>query len=389
MIAARGLSLVGYRGVNERASRWLVATCGAAGCLPCFTGTLSAQHQVDLSQAAVETVVEPCFEGECFHRIGDIVVNDDGIWVLDSGQGKIWRFGHDGRTQTQYGRPGNGPDEFLNPTRLNVDTMLDVLDPRQGRIIRFALAGDHIATRTTPKVANTLRVRVPPLLVSPMSDGTTVAVTSGWYASEPAYSDPYERVLVVRPGTDQRADTVFSYHFGGARWRVGRHFGGLNVPFGSAGAVDVLGDTALVVADGVAGVVSLLRIAQDTVIVADTVDIRLRGVPTTIEDVDDVRLALRESHGTLPRDVVIDMPEYWSVASAVVTLPDGTVWVRQAASGPRQRWTVASFRSPNVWRIVLPERFDLLAVHGRQVYGVARDALDVERVGRVEVEPFP
>ena len=266
--------------MKESASRWPAAVCGAAGWLACFSSALYAQHQVDLSQAAVETVVEPCFEGGCFHRIGDIVVNEDGIWVLDSGQARIWRFGHGGRPQTQYGQSGNGPGEFLNPTRLNVDTVLDVLDPRQGRIVRFTLAGDHIATRMTPKVANALGVRVPPLLVKPMSDGTTVAVTSGWYASEPRYSDPYERVLVVRPGTDQRADTAFSYHFGGARWRVGRHFGGVNVPFGSAGAADVLGDTALVVADGVAGVVYLLRIAQDTLIVAETVDIRLRGVPT-------------------------------------------------------------------------------------------------------------
>ena len=94
----------------------------------------------------METVVEPCFEGGCFHRIGDIVVNEDGIWVLDSGQARIWRFGHGGRPQTQYGQSGNGPGEFLNPTRLNVDTVLDVLDPRQGRIVRFTLAGDHIAT---------------------------------------------------------------------------------------------------------------------------------------------------------------------------------------------------------------------------------------------------
>lgn len=337
----------------------------------------------------METVVGPRFEGGYFHRIGDIVVNEDGIWVLDSGQGKIRRFGHDGRPRTQYGRIGDGPGEFLNPTKLNVDTVLDVLDPRQGRIVRFTLAGDHIATRTTPKVANTLGVRVPPLLVRPMSDGTTVAVTSGWYASEPRYSDPYERVLVVRPGTDQWPDTVFGYHFGGARWRAGRHFGGVNVPFCSAGAVDILGDTALVVADGVAGVVSLLRIAEDGLVVADTVDIRLRGAPTTAEDVDDVRSALRESRGTLPRGVAIDMPEYWSVASAVVALPDGTVWVRQAVGGRRQQWTVANFHTPNVWRIVLPERFDLLAVHGRYVYGVARDALDVESVGRIEVGSFP
>ena len=223
--------------MNERASRWPVAICGAAGWLAYFPGALFAQYHIDLSQAAVETVVGPRFEGGYFHRIGDIVVNEDGIWVLDSGQGEIRRFDHYGQPRTQYGRPGNGPGEFLSPTKLNVDTVLDVLDPRQGRIVRFTLAGDHIATRTTPKVANTLGIRVPPLLVRPMSDGTTVAVTSGWYAPEPRYSDPYERVLVVRPGTDQRPDTVFSYHFGGARWRAGRHFGGVNVPFGSAGAV--------------------------------------------------------------------------------------------------------------------------------------------------------
>lgn len=70
----------------------IAATCGAVGwlacvlgCLACVPGALAAQFQVDLSRAAVETVVEPRFEGGFFHRIGDIVVNEDGIWVLDSG----------------------------------------------------------------------------------------------------------------------------------------------------------------------------------------------------------------------------------------------------------------------------------------------------------------
>lgn len=373
------------RGILPRGA----ATCVVVGWLACSPGSLSGQLQIDLSQVAVETVVEPQFGRGFFHRIGDIVVNENGIWVLDSGQGKVWRFDHGGRPQVQYGRLGSGPGEFLDPIKLHIDTVLDVLDPRQGRIVRFTLTGDHIATRMTPQLRNPLGVGVPPLLVRSMSDGTTLAVTSGWYASEARYSDPYERVLIEHAGADQDADTVFSYHFGGARWRLGKRFGHIDVPFGRAGAVDVLGDTALVVADGVTGVVSLLRITEDTLVVAGTVDIGLRGVPTTAEDIADIRLALRESQGTLPRDIAIDMPEYWSVASAVIALADRVVWVRQAADGRRQRWTVASFDSPNMWRVVLPERFDLLAVHGQYVYGVAKDALDVERVGRIEVEPFP
>ena len=362
--------------------------CGAVGWLACIPPALPAQpaqvQQADLSHASVETAVGPHFDGGFFHRIGDIVVNDDGTWVLDSGQGEVRRFGHDGRPQVQYGRLGSGPGEFLNPSKLDVDTVLEVLDPRQGRIVRFSLAGEHIATRTTPQITNALGVHVPPLLAKPMSNGTTLFVTSGWYASG-TYSDPHERVLIVHAGAGQRTDTIFSYPFGGARWRQGRSFGGMSVPFGKAGAVDVLGDTALVVADGVAGVVTLLRIADNALVVADTIDIGLRGVPTTAEDVARVRRALRESRGTLPRDVAIDMPDYWSVASRVIARPDGVVWVRRAVDGPRQQWTVASFDSPKVWRVVLPDHFNLLAVHGQYLYGVAKDAYDVERVGRVRV----
>lgn len=253
--------------------------------------------------------------------------------------------------------------------------------------MRFTLAGEHIATRTTPQLPDALGVGVPPLLVRSMSGGTTLVVTAGWYGSA-QYSDPYERVLALHPGADQEIDTVFSYHFGGARWRVGRRFGGMDVPFGRAGAVDVLGDSALVVADGVTGVVSLLRTAQDALDVVGTVDLGVRGKPTTAEDMAAVRRTLRESQGTLPRDIAIDMPGHWSVASAVVALPDGVVWVRQAADARSQQWTVASFNSSEAWQVVLPERFDLLAVHGQHVYGVAKDALDVERVGRVAVRPL-
>ncbi len=42
-------------------------------------------HTVDLSESPIETVIPPEYDGGFFARIGDILVNDRGIWVSDVG----------------------------------------------------------------------------------------------------------------------------------------------------------------------------------------------------------------------------------------------------------------------------------------------------------------
>ncbi len=61
---------------------------------------------IDLSGRSVETLIPPEFEGGFFHRIGGMVVRDDGLWVLDAGQGRVFRFDATGRPVVAFGIAG-------------------------------------------------------------------------------------------------------------------------------------------------------------------------------------------------------------------------------------------------------------------------------------------
>lgn len=58
-------------------------------------------------------------------------------------------------------------------------------------------------------------------------------------------------------------------------------------------------------------------------------------------------------------------------------------WLSQAVEGEQQEWVVVKPGSTRKRRIVLPERFDLRAIHDGYLYGVGTDALDIPSVVRI------
>lgn len=119
----------------------------------CVAVSLAAAQAVaqlpvtDLSDRAVETLIPPEFEGEFFNRIGAIAVRDDGLWVLDAGHGRVFRFDAASRVVAAFGGQGNGPGEFILPSALRVDSAVTIPDLRQVRVSRFTLDGEHLVTR--------------------------------------------------------------------------------------------------------------------------------------------------------------------------------------------------------------------------------------------------
>jgi sugar lactone lactonase YvrE len=72
-----------------------------------------------------------------FHYPSDVAADKDGnIYVLDTGNTRIQKFGPDGRFQATIGRKGQGPGEFIMPDGLDVDRdgNLVVSDTAQSRI---------------------------------------------------------------------------------------------------------------------------------------------------------------------------------------------------------------------------------------------------------------
>ena len=361
---------------------------------------------LDLSRDPIATVIPAEYDGGFFARIGRLVVEDRGLWVIDSGQKKVLWFDPDGQLRVEYGREGEGPGEFLLPSSLRVDSMLTVIDPRQSRVVRFRLDGAHIETIAQPRFTSPDGMTVPLGDLSPLAGGYSVGGSAGYYTfsfSVEDKGDPFQHVVLFHERTAE-LDTLASYRISGGRWDARDHLGGnVATPFGVSGAWTVLGDSIVLLADGIEGTLTRVSIEGQSVDF-DTVDLGIRARPVSRRDLGDLEASLRESRSDLPRRIELDVPAGWSVATALVAGSNGEFWLRQAVEGGRNEWVVVPLSDPpadisgaqdplELSRVILPERFRLVAVHGGLLYGVVRDELDVPSVGAlanpIEAEPVP
>lgn len=351
---------------------------------------LTAQvDTLDLTDQIPETVVATEFDGGFFAQIGAMIVDDRGIWVMDRGHMTVFGFGPGGDLRTEYGREGSGPGEFLFASSLRVDSVLTLIDPRLGRVVRFSLAGEHLeTTRQEGRPVTPDGMEVPLGEMTSLSGGYRIGGTVGWYAygrarnGEPMRGDPFSHVLLVNP-EGRRVDTLASYHIDSGRWDApGRLGGNVEPGLGVSGAWAVVGDSMAVLADGIAGTLTRIRI-RDGVPVADTIDLGIRARPVSDLDMANIEARLREERPGLPRRLEFEMSEGWSVATALLPGHDGEFWLRQAVRGDRQEWVVVRPGSSRGWRVIFPERFALRAIHDGYLYGVATDELDIPSVVRI------
>ncbi len=346
---------------------------------------LAAQTDtVDLSSEVPETVIPPEFAGGFFARIGGVVVDERGIWVVDRGHTTVLRFDHDGVLRTAYGREGSGPGEFLLPSVPRVDSIVTVTDPRLGRIVRFSLDGEHLETvRQQRRPVAPDGMEVPLAGVFPLPDDYLIGATVGWYSfGGSARSDPFSHVLLFHPN-GSRVDTLASYHIDSGRWDARGRLGGNFEPgLGVSGTFAVMGDSLAVLADGIAGTLTRIHI-RDGVPVADTIDMGMRARPVSDRDMANFEARLREDKPDLPRRIEFEMAAGWSVATGIFTGENGELWLSQAVQGEQQEWVVVKPGSTRKWRVVLSGRFRLRAIHDGHLYGVALDELDVASVVRM------
>ncbi len=89
-------------------------------------------------------------ENLSFNQPGDVAVDAKGnIYILDSANARIQKFGADGKYLTSIGRKGQGPGEYMMPDSIDFDAAgrLIVYDPFQLRIQAFT--GDGKETKIT------------------------------------------------------------------------------------------------------------------------------------------------------------------------------------------------------------------------------------------------
>ena len=359
--------------------RWMIAFLLGASTPPA-----SAQMDtLDLSGDPIATVVPAEYDGGFFARIGDVVVNDLGIWVADPGNHEVLWFDTGGTLVSRYGREGSGPGEWLSPGIVSIDSILTVGDSRQGRYVRYRLDGRHLETVRARHFADPGGGEKPLVDAVPLRGGFTVGMVLANYRvsfSRDVVYDSRNHVVLVAP-EGESADTLLSFNWGGAGWTTDVMGAVHSTHFGAAGAWGVLGDTAVVLADGVSGELMIVSPGAASVR-ADTVDLGFAGRAVTERDLDDVERDIREGASRdLPREMEIDAPEYWSVATRLVPAGDHVFWLRQGVDDERGHWVVVDIETMRKWVVILPERFRLRDVRGDVLYGVARDELDVPSVG--------
>lgn len=338
---------------------------------------------LDLSRDAVATVVPAEYDGGFFARIGDVVVNDLGVWVGDAGNNQVLWFDTGGNLLSSYGREGSGPGEWMNPGIVSIDSILTVGDARQGRYVRYSLDGRHLETVRAQRFAAPGGGEKPLVDAVPLAGGFTVGVIPANYRisfQREAVYDLRNHVVLLAPGGEP-ADTLLSFHWGEAGWTTNVVGAIQSTHFGAAGAWSVLGDSAVVLADGVAGTLTIVS-PQAGLVRGETIDLGFAGRAVTEPDLDDLEEAIRERFDEdLPREMEIDAPEYWSVATRLIPAGDHVFWLRQGVDDERGHWVVVDIATMRKRLVILPERFRLTAIHGGLLYGVARDELDVPSVG--------
>ena len=338
---------------------------------------------LDLSGDPVATVVPAEYEGGFFARIGDVVVNDLGVWVGDTGNNEVLWFDTSGNLLSRYGREGSGPGEWLSPGIVSIDSILTVGDARQGRYVRYWLDGRHLETVRARRFADPGGGELPLTDAVPLAGGFTVGMIPARYRvsfSRDVVYDSRHHVVLLAPAGES-VDTLLSFHWGAAGWKTDVVGSVASTHFGAAGAWDVLGDTTVVLADGVAGTLVIVR-AEPGSVPADTVELGFAGRAVTERDLGDLEEDIREGRsGDLPREMEIDAPEYWSVATRLIPAGDHVFWLRQGVDDERGHWVVVDIETMQKWVVILPERFRLRDVRGDLLYGVATDELDVPSVG--------
>ena len=84
---------------------WHILRAGAPTALVIGLAPMQLVAQMDtldLSGQVPETVIPAEFDGGFFARIGQIVVDDKGIWVIDRGHTTVFRFGPEGDLMTGW-----------------------------------------------------------------------------------------------------------------------------------------------------------------------------------------------------------------------------------------------------------------------------------------------
>ena len=314
-----------------------------------------------------------------FFRIGEVEVDGRGdVWVLDTGDKALRVYDSTGRFRLRIGREGSGPGEFMLPTQLQLGPEdIRVVDARLFRFSRFDHAGRHLET-----AALTLPAGMRASGMYPLRGGSTLVRTL--YRASPGSEDhdPYVHAVVL--GADGSVqDTLSTWEPAVVIWYTPGQkapWGGVATGLGDGGALAVSGDSLVALVDGILGRVVLRRMTVCGLGSPAAIDLGVRGeefprrLLNSIQD--SIRRTLKDT-----RIVVTGPVRLSAITGQAFFAPDGELWIELATDAPAEReWLRIRPATGSIARVRVPRALALRGARDSRVYGVWRDALDVQTV---------
>lgn len=129
-----------------------------------------------------------------FGRPTGLQIIGDKLFIVDTGQNKIFMFDLEGKYISEFGKRGNGPGEFNYPVQLSGSNTLFVVDALNYRVQNIELAGNFISE--FGKVGNAAGSFANPKSIAIDSD-KNIYVTDALMDNFQIFNDKGELLLVV------------------------------------------------------------------------------------------------------------------------------------------------------------------------------------------------
>lgn len=311
-------------------------------------------------------------------EVGRGVIGADRVIVSDAHAPSVRGYGlSSGDWLATYGGAGQGPSEYQRPgdVVVSADTVR-VHDFLQNRWSLFSLEGTHL--RTT-------QAGHPPVNLEwgrVVDEGAGVGFTAWRDGGDGEVS----RALITWRGGVVDTLALFPMNHVFFRWRETPQWRSTQVGIGPAGDAVVLGDTMVVIVDGVAGELLFMSLDSGGPTLSSSVPLGSAGGPISTDEEEWILRRTVETLGSLPPmwDDELKAPANWSAWTAVVDGGDGSVWVREggrehAFDGGREVWHHLDLPSGRTTgRVTLDADVRLLAVRDDLALTVRVDDLDVE-----------
>jgi hypothetical protein len=204
----------------------------------------------------------PAADDPAFHRIMGLQFGQSGeVLVLDHYRNSVRVFSPEGKLLREFGRRGQGPGEFLQPTSLHMTprsvTVYD-LPPAQ-RLTTFSHAGEYLATWTAPPQAGHSTSTAVGLR------GGQVAVLTTPYLNEVSPGARTLGRLQIVDSTGRQAQLLAEFPLGISMAYYGTKSVGVAGPPGTGAVWAVLGDSVVGVTNAYTGTVEYWIVADSGV----------------------------------------------------------------------------------------------------------------------------